>query len=136
RPWGPRGAPRPSLDPPEGQLRTPRRGEDAPQPVHVLPIEPPVAGRRAGGRDQALGLEEPDLGHADVREISAELSKDLADAEVAAAGLGAHPRPTSLRRTRAVRPDPAGRRAGTCLPAPHHPRSAKRPLCAPGSRTS
>ena len=53
--------------------------------------------RDLAGLDQPLGLEEPDLGRADVREFRLELGEHLADAELAARGLLAHEVPPARR---------------------------------------
>jgi hypothetical protein len=65
-------------------------GEDVAQPLDVLRREPAVARSRPGWLDQPLGLQEADLGRADVGKFRAQLRQHLADAELAARGLLAH----------------------------------------------
>ena len=76
-------------------------GEDVAQPLQVGPGELPVARRRALGLDQPLGLEEADLGDADLGEVRAQLVEDLADAHPAAGRRWRWPR-TSDRGAHAV----------------------------------
>jgi hypothetical protein len=78
------------LDHPQRQVRVPLHGEDVPQPLDVGRAEPPVTGPRPGRLDQALGLQEADLGGADVREFRPQLRQHLADAELSAPPELAH----------------------------------------------
>ena len=69
------------------------------QPLHVVLVELPVARRRALRVDQALALEEPDLGDGHVGELLAEQGQDVADRQV---GTRAHRLPPSRRHRAAV----------------------------------
>ena len=123
----------PFLDHPQRQVLVALGGEDDPQPVHV-------AGRRTGGSPdgERAGAIRPSVSRNLILDTlmsgksGRSCGEDLADAEVAAGRLVLIPRPASLRRTRAARPDPAGRRAGTCPPAPRRLRSAGLPRSARG----
>jgi hypothetical protein len=62
-------------------------GEDHAEQLDVGLVELAVAGRRALRGDEALALEEPDLGDRDVGELLEQQAQDLPDREVAG-GLG------------------------------------------------
>src|ERR1700683_2724707 len=87
----PRRRQQPLLDHPERQVLVTLGRQDVPEPLHVGLVEPAVVGRRAGRLDQPLRLQKPDLGHADVRKLRAKTGDHLADAEVRASRLCAHP---------------------------------------------
>jgi len=80
----------PLLDHPQRQVGVPLHGQDVPQPLDVRRGEPAVTRARPGRLDQPLGLEEADLGRADVRKFRAQLGEHLADTELTARGLLAH----------------------------------------------
>jgi hypothetical protein len=72
------------------KIRVPLHREDVAQAIDVLRREPAVARPRPGRLDQPLGLQEADLGRADVGKLRAQLRQHLADSELAARGLLAH----------------------------------------------
>jgi hypothetical protein len=74
------------------KVRVPLHGQDVAQPVDVLRREPAVTRSRPGRLDQPLGLQEADLGRADVGKFGTQLRQHLADTELAARGLIAHAR--------------------------------------------
>ena len=94
-------------------------GEDVAQPLDV------VARRRCGSRsrcalgvDQPLGLEEPDLGDRDVREVRAGAAPGRPRSSSARGGRG--PDVTRSRLTTPPCRCRRRRRAGTCRSAPRH----------------
>jgi hypothetical protein len=66
------------------KIRVPLHREDVAQAIDVLRREPAVARSRPGRLDQPLGLQEADLGRADVGKLRAQLRQHLADSELAA----------------------------------------------------
>jgi hypothetical protein len=56
--------------------------EDPAEPLDVLVVELAVTRRRPFGVDEALALEEPDLGDADVGELLSQQGQDLTDRQV------------------------------------------------------
>jgi hypothetical protein len=78
-PWGAVGEP--FLDHPQRQVRVPLQGENVAQPLDVGRREPAVARPRPGRLDQPFGLQEADLGRADVRKFRSQLRQHLADTE-------------------------------------------------------
>jgi hypothetical protein len=72
------------------KIGVPLHREDVAQAIDVLRREPAVARPRPGRLDQPLGLQEADLGRADVGKLRAQLRQHLADSELAACGLLAH----------------------------------------------
>ena len=67
--------------------------QDPAQALDVGLVELAVARRRALGVEQALALEEADLGDGDVGELVLEQGQDLADREVRAVGHVGHASP-------------------------------------------
>ena len=80
-------------DYPQRQVLVALRGQHEPQLLHIRRAEPPVPRRRASRADQALGLQETDLGDADLGKLTAQLDEHLADAKVSAGKLTAHAGP-------------------------------------------
>ena len=97
------------LDHPQRQVAVALRGQDVAETLDVLGGELPVAGLRATGTDQPLGLEEADLRDGDVREVLAEQVQDLSDR----VALSHRPRRRSPRR------DPRGSGGGSARSGPH-----------------
>ena len=94
------------------------------QPLDVAVVELAVPGRRALRLDQALALEEPDLGDRDVRELLEEEAEHLADRQVRPLVHARRHVSCRARRTR----------AGTCRPAARRRCRAAPRRRAPGSR--
>ena len=125
------------LDHPQRQVVVALLGQHEPQPGHVGRRELAVARGRPLRIDEALGLEEPDLGDRDVRELRPQLTQDLPDAQ---GGPGVRPPPRSPDHlvTAGSSPParaPADTAAGTCRPAPRRRRPGRPRRCAGGSRT-
>ena len=92
--------------------------QDHAQQLDVVVEELAVPRRRPLRLDQALALEEADLGDRDVGELLEQQAEDLADRQVGRAGF-------SHRRARTARD-------GTSPPAARHRGGARRGRCAPG----
>src|SRR5207302_5488271 len=71
-----------ALDDLQGQEVLPLLAQDPPQAGHVAVVELAVAGRRPLRVEEALALEEADLGDRDVGELVLEEGQDLTDREV------------------------------------------------------
>ena len=95
------------LDHLEGQEVLPLLAQHPAQALHVVLVELAVARRRALRVDQALALEEPDLGDGDVGELLAEQGQHVPDRQVRA---GAHA-PAARAAMAVTRPPPPGRRS-------------------------
>ena len=96
-------------DHPQRQVLVALRGQHEAQPGHIVAGVLAVAGRRPLRLDQALGLQEPQLGDGDVRELRPQLAPA--------------PRRCSSRRGRAPR--------AALMPAPGRPAAAGRPSSLP-----
>ena len=84
--------------------------EDAAQEFHVVAVELAVTRRRAFRIDQALALEEPDLGDRDIGELLEQQGEHLTDGEVSVDRRGRRLSHRDVRR----------RRVGTCRSAARH----------------
>jgi hypothetical protein len=67
------------LDDLEGEEVLPLLAQDPPEALDILLVELPVSGRGPLRIDQALTLQEPDLGNGHVGELLAEQSEDITD---------------------------------------------------------
>jgi hypothetical protein len=72
------------------QIRIALNGQDVAQPLDVVRGEPAVTRSRPGRLDKPFGLQEADLGRAEVRKFRVQLRQHLADTELTARGLIAH----------------------------------------------
>ncbi len=79
------------LDHLEGQEVLPLLAEHPAKPLHIVVVELAVAGRGPLRIDQALALEEPDLGDGHIREFLPQEGQDITDGEVGPAAHGATP---------------------------------------------